>query len=113
MGDIDYYLEKRALENMREVEKKDKKVKTKAVELKSSYQDQKKLKSLNNQLSNAESEVNKLERELKKMDAELAADYEKTSAKPEFFDRYNSLKKKLERAMEKWESLAAELDKFN
>ena len=113
LGDIDYYLEKRALENMREVEKKDKKVKAKAVEPKSSYQDQKKLKSLNNQLSNAESEVNKLERELKKMDAELAADYEKTSAKPEFFDRYNSLKKKLERAMEKWESLAAELDKFN
>ena len=81
LGDIDYYLEKRAVENLREIEKKDPKVKSKTTTAtKDSYKDQKKIKSLNNQLSNIESEVNKLERQMKTMDDELAADYEKTSS---------------------------------
>ncbi|HCW63847.1 MAG TPA: glycosyl transferase family 2, partial [Leeuwenhoekiella sp.] len=103
LGDIDYYLEKRAVENLREIEKKDPKVKSKTTTAtKDSYKDQKKIKSLNNQLSNIESEVNKLERQMKTMDDELAADYEKTSANPEFFDKYQAKKKKVEQLMEKW-----------
>ena len=113
LGDIDYYLEQREVENIRDIEKKDKKEKAKPVASKNTYHDQKKFKSLSNQLSNTEAEVQKLERELKKMDAELARDYEKTSAKPDFFDNYNAVKKKLERSMEKWESLSEELEEFN
>ncbi|MCC4213553.1 ABC-F family ATP-binding cassette domain-containing protein [Leeuwenhoekiella parthenopeia] len=113
LGDIDYYLEQREVENIRDIEKKDKKEKVKPVASKNTYHDQKKFKSLSNQLSNTEAEVQKLERELKKMDAELARDYEKTSAKPDFFDNYNAVKKNLERSMEKWESLSEELEEFN
>ena len=114
LGDIDYYLEKRAVENLREIEKKDPKVKSKTTTAtKDSYKDQKKIKSLNNQLSNIESEVNKLERQMKTMDDELAADYEKTSANPEFFDKYQAKKKKVEQLMEKWEALSLELEDYS
>ncbi len=110
LGDIDYYLERREVENLRDIEKTDKKEKVKSAPVKNTYHDQKKLKSLNNQLSNTEAEIQKLERELEKMDAELARDYEKTASKPDFFDKYNGLKKKLARSMEKWESLSEELE---
>jgi len=114
LGDIDYYLEKRAVENLREIEKKDPKVKSKTTTAtKDSYKDQKKIKSLNNQLSNIESEVNKLERQMKTMDDELAADYEKTSANPDFFDKYQAKKKKVEQLMEKWEALSLELEDYS
>tara|TARA_R110002051_G_scaffold4702_1_gene26140 strand:- start:604 stop:1647 length:1044 start_codon:yes stop_codon:yes gene_type:complete len=113
LGDIDYYLEKRAVENLRDIEKKDPKVKVKEAAPKVEYKDQKKVKSLNNQLSNIESDVNKLEREIKKMDADLAADYDKTSAKPDFFAKYESNKKKIEQLMAKWEEVSEELDLYN
>ncbi|RXG12675.1 ATP-binding cassette subfamily F protein 3 [Leeuwenhoekiella aestuarii] len=112
LGDIDYYLEKRAVENLREIEKKDPKVKAKPAATKDTYKDQKKFKSLSNQLSNIESEVNKLERQMKEMDAELAADYEKTSAKPDFFDRYQAKKNKVEELMSKWEEVSEELEHY-
>lgn len=113
LGDIDYYLEKRAVENLRDIEKKDPKVKVKEAAPKVEYKDQKKVKSLSNQLSNIESDVNKLEREIKKMDADLAADYDKTSAKPDFFAKYESNKKKIEQLMAKWEEVSEELDLYN
>jgi ATP-binding cassette subfamily F protein 3 len=52
LGDINYFLEQRNLENMREVEKKDILKKENAKDSnKSSYEDQKKNKSLQNRLS--------------------------------------------------------------
>ena len=115
LGDIDYYLEKRAVENLRDLEKKDPKAKVKAetTGTKDSYKDQKKIKSLSNQLSNIESEVNKLERQMKTMDEELAADYEKTSSNPDFFDKYQAKKKKVEQLMEKWETVSIELESYS
>lgn len=115
LGDIDYYLEKRAVENLRDLEKKDPKAKVKAetTVTKDSYKDQKKIKSLSNQLSNIESEVNKLERQMKTMDEELAADYEKTSSNPDFFDKYQAKKKKVEQLMEKWETVSIELESYS
>ncbi|WP_028376417.1 ABC-F family ATP-binding cassette domain-containing protein [Leeuwenhoekiella sp. MAR_2009_132] len=113
LGDIDYYLEKRAVENLRDLEKKDPKVKVKEAAPKVEYKDQKKVKSLNNQLSNIESEVNKLEREIKIMDQELAADYAKTSSKPDFFKRYEAKKKKIEELTSKWGEVTEELELYN
>ena len=115
LGDIDYYLEKRAVENLRDLEKKDPKAKVKAETsvTKDSYKDQKKIKSLSNQLSNIESEVNKLERQMKTMDEELAADYEKMSSNPDFFDKYQAKKKKVEQLMEKWETVSIELESYS
>ena len=113
LGDIDYYLEQRAVDSLREIEKKDKvkTVKTPEVtETKKSYEDQKKLKSLNNKLSKVESQINKLEKEIKEIDVELAVNYDQTVAQPNFFDNYQGKKKELEACMEQWEKVTEELD---
>jgi ATP-binding cassette subfamily F protein 3 len=116
LGDIDYYLEQRKVRDMREVEKSSKvdgstlsrKQNTTATQ--PSYEQQKKIKSLNNRLSKAESEINKLEREINTMDADLAADYDATVSDPSFFKNYESKKQQLEQWMEKWENVSMELD---
>ena len=115
LGDIDFYLEQREISNMREIEKRDVK-KSKAVEKpvvnKNTYQDQKKYKSLTNRLSKVESQINKLEREIKAIDVELGINYDKTIAQPDFFDKYNAKKKKLETLMENWSIISEELDQY-
>ncbi|RMB62920.1 ABC transporter ATP-binding protein [Dokdonia sinensis] len=112
LGDIDYYLEEREVTNLREIEKRDviKKVADKPKETKQSYEEQKKLKSLNNRLSKVESNINKLEREIKEIDVQLAVNYEETMAKPNFFENYNKKKKQLDQFMEDWEKITEELD---
>ncbi len=115
LGDIDYYLEQREVSNLREIEKRDvvKKSDKKPKDAKNSYEDQKKLKSLNNRLSKAEANINKLEREIKAIDVELEVNYEQTIAKPNFFDLYNKKKKNLETFMEEWEAITEELESLN
>ena len=113
LGDIEYFLEQRNLQNLREAEKRT--VGT-ASEIKNSsagkqsYQDQKKQKSLTNRLSKIEATINKLEREIKEIDLELAINYEATIAQPNFFDFYEGKKKELEEAMKKWELVSEELE---
>ena len=112
LGDIDYYLEQRAVDSLREIEKKDKIKTTKAPEVsnKKSYEDQKKLKSLNNKLSKIESQISKIEKEVKAIDVDLAINYDETVAKPNFFDNYNGKKKELETLMAQWETVTEALD---
>ena len=115
LGDIDYFLEQRNLENLREAEKRtvsEKKEKQKVTSGKEDYEMQKKLKSLQNKLSNTESKINKLEKEIKEIDVELAVNYDETIAKPNFFDGYEAKKKKLNSLMEEWESVTLQLDEL-
>ncbi|MFC4723516.1 ABC-F family ATP-binding cassette domain-containing protein [Geojedonia litorea] len=113
LGNIDYYLEQRNVENLREVEKRTI-IKEEPKETnKQSYQDQKKLKSLNNKLSNIEAKINQLEKEIKTIDVELATNYDQTVSDPEFFDRYQAKKQKLEKFMKDWEGLQEELDQMS
>ncbi len=114
LGDIDFYLEQRNLENLREAEKRTVVAKSeKSTDNKQSYQDQKKLKSLNNKLSNIESKVNQLEKAIKEDDMALATNYFETAAKQEFFDNYQSKKQKLEQLMEDWENIQESIDALN
>ena len=114
LGDIDFFLEQRNLENLREAEKRDvvKKADTKT-DNKQSYQDQKKLKSLNNKLSNVESEINQLEKDIKAIDVELQTNYDATVADPKFFDKYQAKKNKLEKLMVDWETTHEQLEKLS
>lgn len=105
LGDIDFYLQQRNVENLREVEKRDVIKETPKESNKQSYESQKKLKSLNNKMSNLESKIQQLEKEIKKMDADLAANYDETVSNPSFFESYESKKKKLETHMEDWENV--------
>jgi ATP-binding cassette, subfamily F, member 3 len=115
LGDINYFLEQRNLENMREVEKKDIEKKTivspSAVEGKKlSYDDQKKSKSLQNRLSKVESSIKDLERDIQQDDKALASNYDKHIEDARFFTAYNKKKADLDKLLEEWEIVQEEID---
>ncbi|WP_339888375.1 ABC-F family ATP-binding cassette domain-containing protein [uncultured Flavobacterium sp.] len=111
LGDINYFLEQRNMENMREVEKKDvaKKEEPKTNN-KVSYEDQKKGKSLQNRLSKIESQIKELEINIQKDDKELASNYNKLIENAAFFMAYEKKKKELDKLLEDWENVQAEID---
>jgi ATP-binding cassette subfamily F protein 3 len=114
LGDIDFYLEQRNVENLREIEKRDvvKNEETKTNN-KQSYQQQKQLKSLNNKLSKIESNISQLEKEIKEIDVELEVNYTETVANPNFFDEYQKKKDALEALMMQWEDIQIQIEEFN
>ena len=61
-------------------------------------------------MSKTEASIHKLEREIKEIDVELSINYEETISRPDFFDNYQQLKKKLEKLMEQWEEITARLE---
>lgn len=112
LGDIDFYLEQRKVEDFREIEKKQPAVKQKEKKAvkEVSYEDQKKIKSLNNKLSNIESSIAKLEKEIAEIDHDLLMNYDATIAKPNFFDMYEKKKDSLKKNMEEWENLTIKIE---
>jgi len=113
LGDIDYYLEQRNVENLREVEKRTVVKKAPKEKKTQSYEDQKKIKSLNNRLSNAESKINLLEKNIKEIDVELATNYDQAVSQPEFFENYQKMKDDLQELMQKWEAIHLEIEGFS
>ncbi|MDC1504459.1 MAG: ABC-F family ATP-binding cassette domain-containing protein [Winogradskyella sp.] len=113
LGDIDFYLDQRNLENLREAEKRTVIANKPKESNKQSYEDQKKTKALNNKLSNVESKINQLEKDIKSDDLKLATDYDTTAADPKFFVAYKKKKKDLEQLMKDWENAQEQLDAIN
>lgn len=111
LGDINFYLEQRNMQNMREVEKRDIEAKETPKENKQlSYQDQKKSKSLQNRLSKIESQIKEVEKQIQHDDKLLAGNYEKLMADAAFFTAYENKKKELDKLMEDWEVVQEEID---
>ncbi|MCA0959093.1 ATP-binding cassette domain-containing protein [Muricauda ruestringensis] len=115
LGDIDFYLEQRKMDDFRSVEKGEKKKIEKLQEKpkENDYQTQKKQKSLKNKLSGVEKKISQLEKEIANIDHELLMDYDATIAKPNFFDSYEGKKKDLESLMEDWENISHELESLD
>lgn len=115
LGDINYFLEERKAQNMREIEKKTEveKVDVKKVEEKNlvtlSYEEQKKQKAMQNRLSKIESEISELEKKIAKDNERLAVDYEKLIQDTVFFAEYEKKKNKVESLLAEWEEIASEL----
>jgi ATP-binding cassette, subfamily F, member 3 len=113
LGDINYFLEQRNMENMREVEKKDViKKETPKENAKVSYEDQKKSKSLQNRLSKIESQIKQLEIDIQHDDKALASNYDKHLEDANFFMAYNKKKAELNKLLEDWEVVQEEIDKL-
>ena len=112
LGDIDYFLEQRQLEHLRQAEAKtvEKSVKENSSG-KQAYEAQKKHKALKNKISKLESQIGDLEKELREMDTKLELNYDETAADPNFFDSYQQLKERLNERMHEWEHLLEELEK--
>jgi ATP-binding cassette subfamily F protein 3 len=117
LGDINYFLEQRNLENMREVEKKDAdksssqaQSKDQKGSSKASYEDQKKGKALQNRLSKIESQIKQLEKDLQHDDKMLASNYDKHIEDAKFFMAYNKKKADLDQLLLDWEIVQEEID---
>ena len=113
LGDINYFLEQRNMENMREVEKKDIDKKEQPQQNKaSSYEDQKKSKSLQNRLSKIESQIKELERNIQNDDKALASNYDKHLENAHFFTAYNQKKSDLDQLLEDWANVQEEIERL-
>ena len=111
LGDVNYFLEQRNLENMREVEKKDVAIQDSSkVNNKTSYEDQKKNKSLYNRLSKIESQIKQLEIDIQNDDKMVASNYDKHIENADFFVAYNKKKADLEQLLFDWEVVQEEID---
>ena len=114
LGDINFFLEQRNAQNMREIEKKDEVKVAPKVEVKQakslSYEEQKAQKSLQNKLSKIESQIQQLEKDIQKDDKELASNYDKLIENANFFTAYEKKKKELDQLLEDWEKVQEEID---
>lgn len=118
LGDITYFLEKRKLDNMREVEAKSQKAaEMKKVAKQHSGQESKEDKKLRKKL---EREVQNCERKIETLEEKIKT-FELKMAQPEFYQSpdsekelaaYKELKKELNELMAKWEDAQSKLESF-
>jgi ATP-binding cassette subfamily F protein 3 len=114
LGDINFFLEQRNAQNMREFEQKVDKNVVVAQEKKPvkniSFEEQKVQKALQNKLSKIESQIQQLEKDIQNDDKELASNYDKHIENASFFSAYEKKKKDLEVLLEEWEQIQLELE---
>ena len=106
LGDIDYYLEQRKVDDFRSIEKKDKAPNSKKKIIKNDSSN----KSIKKKINNIESKISKLEKDISVIDIALENDYEKTIAQADFFSNYEKMKNELGDLMKKWEDLTTKLE---
>lgn len=114
LGDINFYLEARNVQDLRDIERKDdipNTTKTKEKSQGLSYAAQKKLKSLRNKLSKTEAQIADLEEEIARIDNAMAERYDELIAQPGFFDTYQQKKAQLDALMTSWEDLHEAIEK--
>jgi ATP-binding cassette subfamily F protein 3 len=122
LGDIDFYLEQRKVDDFRAIEKRQPEKNAVAAASKSKvqepqkpvdYQQQKQLKNVQNRLKSVEREIADYEQKISDADQKLLLNYDQTVADPKFLDRYNEMKRSLEQAMQRWEAITEEYEALN
>ena len=105
LGDIDFYLEQRAVANFREMEQQKETLSapTKATTSteKLSFEQQKQQKAAQNKLNKIENQIAALEEELKQMDVQMGQGVQSN----DYYKEYEQKKRMLEELMTEWENL--------
>ena len=105
LGDIDFYLEQRAVANFREMEQQKETLsaptKAAASAEKLSFEQQKQQKATQNKLNKIENQIATLEEELKQMDVQMGQGVQSN----DYYKEYEQKKKMLEELMTEWENL--------
>lgn len=116
IGDVNAFLEKRALDNMREVELSTKSPKVKEEVVKEvkptlSYEERKKMLRA---IDRAEKKVESLEEKIAKWEVKMADPtfYQSPDVEEQMKD-YGQLKQELDEAMETWEAAQSEIDQYD
>ena len=123
LGDIDFFMEQKKMEDMRLLAKKNVlnvhnsisgDVKIQKDRSKRSREEEKKIKRLKNQVSNIEKDISKLEKEVSDFDQILSTSdgYNNMMSQEGSFDNYESNKLKLVELEEKWENLESDLEEL-
>ena len=105
LGDIDFYLEQRAVANFREMEQQKETLsaptKAAANAEKLSFEQQKQQKAAQNKLNKIENQIAALEEEVKQMDMQMGQGVQSN----DYYKEYEQKKKMLEELMTEWENL--------
>jgi len=105
LGDIDFYLEQRAVANFREMEQQKETVsaptKAAANAEKLSFEQQRQQKAAQNKLNKIENQIAALEEELKQMDVQMGQGVQSN----DYYKEYEQKKRMLEELMTEWENL--------
>ena len=105
LGDIDFYLEQRAVANFREMEQQKETLSTPtkaaANAEKLSFEQQKQQKAAQNKLNKIENQIAALEEELKQMDIQMGLGVQSN----DYYKEYEQKKRMLEELMTEWENL--------
>jgi ATP-binding cassette subfamily F protein 3 len=109
LGDIQFYLDQRAAQDFRAIERKEP-VATTKVKSSAPIRDEKRDKTMRNKLSQVEARIQELEKTIAAQDKLLAEQYEETAQDPAFFDRYQAAKQELNNVMAEWEILTEALE---
>ncbi|MDA3953008.1 MAG: ATP-binding cassette domain-containing protein [Bacteroidales bacterium] len=119
IGGIYNFLRKRKLENLKEIERKEKQVSInkgkKTSDSKQSYLErkefEKQIRKVENVVKESESKIEILELEMEKIST-ILSDPEKMNKDLSLFSKYEDLKKNLEVEMETWEKLTEEVEEL-
>jgi ATP-binding cassette subfamily F protein 3 len=116
IGDINDFLEKKQLEDMRMLAKKDEVKKVEAKNQKPEVKTvdnnrEKEIKKLKSEIEKSEQKIADLETKIAETDKKLAdqSKFHELTKDPSFFSNYESLKKQLEAEMANWEKLSGQL----
>ncbi len=117
LGDVNYFLEKRQLENMREVEMKtvastnlgdNKTVSAPKNGTNGEVKDKKKIERT---IQNSEKRISELEKQIALVEKDMAKDdFYQSKDSQKTLDKYSSLKKELDSEIEKWEMATLEFE---
>jgi ATP-binding cassette subfamily F protein 3 len=121
LGDINDFLAKKDIQDIRQLEKKDepKKVAAPVVKQQEAKVDpdkkkeaEKELKKLRTKIEQSEKNIEKLEKEILEIDNKLKdpAQFEQLNKQPDFFSNYEKLRKQLDAEMLIWEDLTGQLE---
>ncbi len=118
LGGIDFFLEQRKLNNMRMLEKRAEVKEAEKAEksTKNNYKErkelEKELRKTQNKLQKTEAEIEKQEAHIQGLDEALMdpEKFKEMSKDPDYFEKYEKDKQRLESLMLNWESLSEELE---
>ncbi len=120
LGDINYFLQRRKLENIKEIERKEVVVaapkqdtapRNTEEERQAKKEQERQIRKLKTEIEKIETRIQQHEQTIATMDAQLAQP-EAQTLNDDFFKQYNKEKNELERAMYEWELLQEQLEEF-
>lgn len=113
LGDVNFFLEKRRLDDMRAVEMSTKQNTAQQAKQKSVDLDRKVLQKLERAVQNQERKVEQLEKDIKAIETTMGVDgFYQSDTADVVLENYNQLKKDLEAAMQAWEDATEELENY-